>query len=59
MVNCSFSVLQPGQETTWYVSIEVQGIGDEAAGSDVCAFFLNPGSITRWRERREDFEPFW
>lgn len=36
----SFSVLQLGRETVWCVSIEIQRIGDEAAGVDVCAFFF-------------------
>lgn len=39
-LTASFSVFQLGRETIRYGSIEIQGIGDEAAGVDVCAFFF-------------------
>lgn len=50
LVTASFSVLQLSPETIWCVSIEIPGIGNEAAGTDVlCFFFL----ITCKMERKK------
>ena len=39
-LNCSLPLLPLSQEMTWYVSIEIQGIGNEAAGADVLCFLF-------------------